>query len=447
MYKVYKKAQIAEIRPIMAIVGEDITDVKKRTGCDCIFNGGIYTFSDRSIDSQVRIDGKNYGKYTTFGFAIDNKNNVYWDSGLTNKKAPHFIGEYGILIENGKIVNTLKDSNRNTVTKRTALGIKASGDVIVMLATGKESCNLYTLCERMLKLGCVYAINLDGGGSTQGIFEDGTRYISGREVVWYVGIWLNKKTSTTTATTTNKTEVKKEMKIAIDCGHTASTAGKRSPDGTLREYEFNRDVGKRLEKHLKRHGLSTLLIAPVGDDDLMGRCETANEWGADYFISIHANAFENTWNAANGWSIFVVSRGGQAEKLAKAIYAESVPYLGLKDRIKSQGGGKILTEPFIVLKHTDMPAVLVEHGFYTNLQECERLKTSEFREMCAIADAKGILRHLGIKWKEETKGEWYDEACAWVKENGIADGTRPTENVTRAEVFTMLQRLFDKLAK
>lgn len=442
MYKQYKKAQIAEIRPIMAIVGEGITDVKKRTGCDCIFNGGIYTFKDRSIDSQVRIDGKNYGKYTTFGFAIDNENNVYWDSGLTNKTAPHFIGEYGILIEDGKIVNTLKDGNRNTVTKRTALGINASGDVIVMLATGKECCNLYTLCERMKKLGCVYAINLDGGGSTQGIFEDGTQYISERKVVWYVGIWLNKKATTTNKKKQDK-EVQTDMKIVIDCGHTESTAGKRSPDGTLKEYEFNRAVGKRLQENLKRHGIETLLIAPTGEDDLNARCRRANEWGADYFISIHANAFESTWNTANGWECYIISKGGEAEKLAAAIESESCPYLGLRNR-------GVKTSPFIVLKYTDMPAVLIEHGFYTNPAECERLKTDKFRDMCAEADAKGILKYIGIEWKKEPPADsakWYDEACAWVKEKGIADGTRPEENVTRAEIFTMLKRLYELMQK
>lgn len=226
------------------------------------------------------------------------------------------------------------------------------------------------------------------------------------------------------------------MKIAIDCGHTAETAGKRSPDGTLREYEFNRDVGARLEKHLRRHGVSTFLIAPIGDDDLMGRCETANEWEADYFVSIHANAYDKTWNVANGWEIFILEKGGEAEKLAKAIEAESCPFLGLRNR-------GIKTSPFAVLKYTDMPAVLIEHGFYTNLKECALLKSDEFREMCAVADAKGILRYLGIKWQEETYEKWYDEACNWVKAKGLADGTRPNDNITRAEVFTMLKRFYE----
>lgn len=36
--------------------------------------------------------------------------------------------------------------------------------------------------------------------------------------------------------------------------------------------------------------------------------------------------------------------------------------------------------------------------------------------------------------------DWAKEATEWVKETGISDGTRPRENVTREEVFTMLYR-------
>ena len=48
-----------------------------------------------------------------------------------------------------------------------------------------------------------------------------------------------------------------------------------------------------------------------------------------------------------------------------------------------------------------MPAVLIEHAFYTNRAECELLKTKAFRDKCALADAKGILKYLGIAWKDE----------------------------------------------
>ena len=55
-----------------------------------------------------------------------------------------------------------------------------------------------------------------------------------------------------------------------------------------------------------------------------------------------------------------------------------------------------------MLKDTDMPAVLIEHGFYTNKEECKKLKDSAFRQKCAECDAKGILEHLGIDYVTDT---------------------------------------------
>ena len=181
------------------------------------------------------------------------------------------------------------------------------------------------------------------------------------------------------------------MKIAIDCGHTESTAGKRSPDSSLLEYEFNRDVGKRLEAHLKRNGFETLLIAPTGKDSLSARCKKANDWKADLFISIHANAYGNGWNDANGWGIFICGKGGKAEKLAESVRKVSIPMLSIRDR-------GIKVEQFTVIAKTNMPAVLVEHAFYTNRAECELLKSDGFRAKCAEADARGIVEYCKKKW-------------------------------------------------
>ena len=420
-----------DIKQIRNITGKpkSLSEIERLyPDADIIINTAIFRMSTGEIEGKVTAEGKSTGdSYYTYGIAFPNDAQPV--KSLDNKEGyAEYIGPYSQLVTDGKADDTLHDTSKRG---RTAIGLTKAGLALCVISDDDMmKCSTRALASLMISLDCDYAINLDGGGSSQGKFPNGKRYASTRKVPAWLVIWLRKE--------------ERKMKIAIDCGHTESTAGKRSPDGTLREYEFNRDVGKRLQKHLERHGVETLLIAPSGEDDLMERCRKANEWKADYFISIHANAFESTWNTANGWSIFVVSRGGQAEKLAKAIYAESVPYLGLKDRIKSQGDGKILAEPFIVLKHTDMPAVLVEHGFYTNLQECERLKTSEFREMCAIADAKGILKYIGIEWKEQKdERKWYEEACEWVKAKGIADGTRPEETATRAEIFTMLKRLYE----
>ena len=187
------------------------------------------------------------------------------------------------------------------------------------------------------------------------------------------------------------------MKICIDTGHAKNTAGKRSFDGTLLEYEFNRDVAKQLKAHLERHGVEVMYscnLETATDTSLSARCKTANDAKADLFVSIHANAFGTDWNSANGWEIFTYKGSAKGTKLAEAIRKESISLLKLKDR-------GIKTDSLYVTKHTKMPAVLIEHGFYTNKEECEKLKSAEFRRKCAIADAKGILAYLGIAWKEE----------------------------------------------
>ncbi|WP_243158092.1 N-acetylmuramoyl-L-alanine amidase [Aminipila terrae] len=76
---------------------------------------------------------------------------------------------------------------------------------------------------------------------------------------------------------------------------------------------------------------------------------------------------------------------------------------------------------------TVCPAVLVEHGFYTNREELVKLKEDAFREKCSDADAKGILQYLGISWnEEETKMEkkethWAEKYLDNLEEKGTID--------------------------
>ena len=184
--------------------------------------------------------------------------------------------------------------------------------------------------------------------------------------------------------------------VCLDPGHAYKTPGKRSFDGSLREYEFNRDVAKRTRIYLEKSGIHVIysldLDNPV-DKKLEDRCALANIANADLFVSIHANAFGIDWNSANGWEIYYYPGATTGKRLAESIRNASIPELGLKDR-------GIKTSKFTVLKNTKMPAVLIEHGFYTNKEECEKLKSDSFREKCAIANAKGICNYLGVTFKK-----------------------------------------------
>lgn len=81
--------------------------------------------------------------------------------------------EYGLssiggrLIENGQIGSGFEAG----AAPRTAVGIKADGTIVFYTLDGRQTgysygAQLTTLAKRMLELGCVEAINLDGGGST-----------------------------------------------------------------------------------------------------------------------------------------------------------------------------------------------------------------------------------------------------------------------------------------
>ena len=49
------------------------------------------------------------------------------------------------------------------------------------------------------------------------------------------------------------------------------------------------------------------------------------------------------------------------------------------------------TANFYVIKNTTMPSILIEHGFYTNYEECQKLKSDYFRNAIAQVDCTGIL--------------------------------------------------------
>jgi N-acetylmuramoyl-L-alanine amidase len=176
--------------------------------------------------------------------------------------------------------------------------------------------------------------------------------------------------------------------VVLDPGHGIETSGKRSPDGRLREYEFNRAVAGRMKPMLVKMGYKVIITCSSANEvDLNERCSIANKANADIFISIHANAFGNGWNDADGWEVLIKKRGGESEKLAMLLEKES-KVLALDNRgIKTR-------DDLCVLNGTKMPAVLIEFGFMTDKEECQLLLSGAFRTKAAAATCKAIDAYL-----------------------------------------------------
>jgi len=189
--------------------------------------------------------------------------------------------------------------------------------------------------------------------------------------------------------------------IAVDAGHGMDTAGKRTPtfpDGTImKENEFNRATAKFLVEALERNGFKTLLTAPeITDTPLQTRVKRANKAKADAFICIHANAYDNKWNDANGIESWIYNKSGnKTMKLAEDIQKELIAITKRKDR------GIKKSSDLYVLRYTNMIAVLVECGFLTNLEEATLLRSENYRKKCAEAICKGICKYYGVTYQAE----------------------------------------------
>lgn len=184
----------------------------------------------------------------------------------------------------------------------------------------------------------------------------------------------------------------------LDNGHGKKTAGKRSPkfeDGRqFFEYEFNRDIVKRIIEQLEKIGVKYFNVVPEVDIDnfLEGRVGRANNFKSalpKIFLSVHANAFGRSgWEPPSGIETWFYHNSRSGRAIARIFQKHLIDELGWKNRnLKSYPGPK----QFYVLRNTKMPAVLTENGFYTNKKECSLLLKDSVRQQIADAHVAAIL--------------------------------------------------------
>jgi len=198
--------------------------------------------------------------------------------------------------------------------------------------------------------------------------------------------------------------------IALDDGHGMQTPGKRSPklsDGTVMlENEFNRRVVYHLDRELKRCGFKTLLVAPSDEDvSLADRVKLANKKKADFYLSIHANAYNAKLdNAAGG--IETYAHFTYPKTVAKAEIIHKWVMKGTKMKNRGVKNGDWL----YVCKNTAMEAVLTELGFMDNIEDLKHLMSESYRKECAVELAKALCEIYDVKYIEEAKPQPKKEA-------------------------------------
>jgi N-acetylmuramoyl-L-alanine amidase len=198
--------------------------------------------------------------------------------------------------------------------------------------------------------------------------------------------------------------------IMLDAGHGKDTPGKRSPDSSLMEWEYNREIAKRVQKILLSYGWDTRLV--VEDDwdmSLKQRYLKVNKvcdkYGAGnvIMVSIHCNAASNgKWTNARGWSVWTTVGQTNSDKLADELYIAAQSYLpqrGMTLRKETYNDGDVDYEKnFTVIYGAKCPAVLTENLFMDNKVDCAWLLTEEGKETITNIHVDGILKYMEKYW-------------------------------------------------
>tara|TARA_E500000178_G_scaffold43747_1_gene39118 strand:+ start:438 stop:1691 length:1254 start_codon:yes stop_codon:yes gene_type:complete len=226
----------------------------------------------------------------------------------------------------------------------------------------------------------------------------------------------------------------RDIIVAIDPGHGGKDPGAVSSNNVL-EKDITLLIAKELQRTLRdTEGYQAVLIR--SDDStvsLNDRYQNARKYGADAFISIHADGFRLA--SVKGASVFIWSDESSSsvarnlsdkerkriqaqikniksydfnEDAARELYpntykkkVDQSKMLGSKilDQLKRDPYTKIHKQnveyaDFRVLKSVDIPSVLVESGFITNPEDAKRLKTKAGRRMIARSIFLGIHNYF-----------------------------------------------------
>jgi len=185
------------------------------------------------------------------------------------------------------------------------------------------------------------------------------------------------------------------VKIFIDPGHGGTDPG--AVGNGLKEKDVTLKIAKKVKAMLQDYEGIQAKMSREGDQtvSLSQRVKMANDWNADYFISIHINAgggfgFESfIWNGQYSSKV-------DTDKKRNALHDAIIKATSFNNRGKKQAN-------FQVIRETLMPAVLTENGFIDNVTDANNLKSDPFLTKIAQGHVDGLVTIFKLKKKSKQK--------------------------------------------
>lgn len=207
-----------------------------------------------------------------------------------------------------------------------------------------------------------------------------------------------------------------------DNGHGIDTAGKCSPNMSLREYKKARELVKDIVARRRAMGYDARILVPEDTDiSLSERCRRVNaicnQVGKSnvLLVSVHCNAAgaDGKWKSAGGWCAYTSPGQTEADILATHLYnAAQTALAGYIEDFpirKANGDYDSKQQPirtdysdgdpdyearFYILMHTQCPAVLTESLFQDNKADCDFLLSTEGHNAIVNLHVNGVESYI-----------------------------------------------------
>jgi N-acetylmuramoyl-L-alanine amidase len=186
------------------------------------------------------------------------------------------------------------------------------------------------------------------------------------------------------------------IKILIDQGHNPSGFFNSGAEANgLNESEINFEVGIHLQNFLRSDSRFEVRVSRPERTTVLGinnttslaqRVALANEWPADYFISIHCNLNPNP--AIHGTEVYIYQFYTQTHWLAEQIME------GINQVAGTSNNGIRENPSLYVLRNTNMPGNLVELAYLSNVPDAEKLRDDQYG--FAYGMFVGLTRYFGF---------------------------------------------------
>ena len=194
--------------------------------------------------------------------------------------------------------------------------------------------------------------------------------------------------------------------IALDAGHALCTAGKEvtlAGYPRTKEWFLNDRISDRVEELLADYDCKVIRVGDTtgkNDISLAERVKTANNMGADVYISVHHDSGVGG-GCGGGTTVFYYSSSSAREKQARRLYEAIISYT----RLAGNRANPIQKKGFYVIKKTRMPAFLIENGFMDSATDVPIILSPEHAEKTAQGILKFLVSEYLLEKKKLVEGE------------------------------------------